>query len=91
MMGQLVPEITIHALSYQHYPSLCQLSMTNSSMRKAATDDNVWKALYHKDFTVEQDSVTPVNGSKANYAATRAIFHINSAFCEIIKESHFKQ
>lgn len=48
MMEQLVPEITTHALSYLDYPSLCRLSMTNSSMRKAANDDNAWKALYHK-------------------------------------------
>lgn len=48
MMEQLVPEITTHALSYLDFPSLCRLSMTNSSMRKAANDDNAWKALYHK-------------------------------------------
>lgn len=48
MMEQLVPEITTHALSYLDYPSLCRLSMTNSHMRKAANDDNAWKALYHK-------------------------------------------
>lgn len=48
MMEQLVPEITTHALSYLDYPSLCRLSMTNSAMRKAANDDNAWKALYHK-------------------------------------------
>lgn len=48
MMEQLVPEITTHALSYLDYPSLCRLSMTNSSMRRAANDDNAWKALYHK-------------------------------------------
>jgi heme A synthase len=48
MMEQLVPEITTHALSYLDYPSLCRLSMTNSLMRKAANDDNAWKALYHK-------------------------------------------
>lgn len=50
MMEQLVPEITTHALSYLDYPSLCRLSMTNSQMRKAANDDNAWKALYHKVF-----------------------------------------
>lgn len=50
MMEQLVPEITTHALSYLDYPSLCRLSMTNSLMRKAANDDNAWKALYHKVF-----------------------------------------
>lgn len=48
MMEQLVPEITTHTLSYLDYPSLCRLSMTNSLMRKAANDDNAWKALYHK-------------------------------------------
>ncbi|XP_059443753.1 F-box protein SKIP8-like [Corylus avellana] len=95
MMEQLVPEITTHALSYLDYPSLCRLSMTNSLMRKAANDDNAWKALYHKDFTLEQDSVTPANGWKAYYAATRAIVNINAEFFNIIKErsiqamSHF--
>ncbi|KAJ9555686.1 hypothetical protein OSB04_010300 [Centaurea solstitialis] len=48
MMEQLVPEITTHVLSYLDYPSLCSLSMTNSSMRRAANDDNAWKLLYHK-------------------------------------------
>lgn len=60
--------------------------MTNSLMRKAANDDNAWKALYHKDFTPEQDSVTPVNGWKAYYAATRAIVNINAGFFDIIRE-----
>ncbi|XP_021642698.2 F-box protein SKIP8 isoform X3 [Hevea brasiliensis] len=86
MMEQLVPEITTHALSYLDYPSLCRLSMTNSLMRKAANDDNAWKALYHKDFTLEQDTVTPVNGWKAYYAATRAIVNANTEFYNIIKE-----
>ncbi|KAJ9173737.1 hypothetical protein P3X46_016846 [Hevea brasiliensis] len=86
MMEQLVPEITTHALSYLDYPSLCRLSMTNSLMRKAANDDNAWKALYHKDFTLEQDTVTPVNGWKSYYAATRAIVNANSEFYNIIKE-----
>ncbi|MCD7450898.1 F-box protein skip8 [Datura stramonium] len=86
MMEQLVPEITTHALSYLDYPSLCRLSMTNSLMRKAANDDNAWKALYHKDFTLEQDSLTPVNGWKAYYAATRAIMNVNADFFNIIKE-----
>lgn len=53
MMEQLVPEITTHALSYLDYPSLCRLSMTNSLMRKAANDDNAWKALYHKVIRVK--------------------------------------
>uniref|UniRef100_F6HBZ3 F-box domain-containing protein n=1 Tax=Vitis vinifera TaxID=29760 RepID=F6HBZ3_VITVI len=48
MMEQLVPEITTHVLSYLDYPSLSRLSMTNSLMRKAANDDNAWKALYYK-------------------------------------------
>ncbi|MBA0824820.1 hypothetical protein Goarm_021462 [Gossypium armourianum] len=86
MMEQLVPEITTHALSYLDYPSLCRLSMTNSLMRKAANDDNAWKALYHKDFTLEQDTVTPVNGWKAYYAATRAIMNVNTEFFNIIKD-----
>ncbi|XP_019229028.1 PREDICTED: F-box protein SKIP8 isoform X2 [Nicotiana attenuata] len=86
MMEQLVPEITTHALSYLDYPSLCRLSMTNSLMRKAANDDNAWKALYHKDFTLEQDSMTPINGWKAYYAATRAIMNVNAEFFRIIKE-----
>ncbi|KAL9434608.1 hypothetical protein AB3S75_029288 [Citrus x aurantiifolia] len=86
MMEQLVPEITTHALSYLDYPSLCRLSMTNSLMRKAANDDNAWKALYHKDFTLEQDSVIPVNGWKAYYAATRAVVNVNAEFFNIIRE-----
>lgn len=86
MMEQLVPEITTHAFSYLDYPSLCRLSMTNSLMRKAANDDNAWKALYHKDFTLEQDSVRPINGWKAYYAATRAIVNINAEFFGIIRD-----
>ncbi|KAG6577135.1 F-box protein SKIP8 [Cucurbita argyrosperma subsp. argyrosperma] len=95
MMEQLVPEITTHALSYLDYPSLCRLSMTNSLMRKAANDDSAWKALYHKDFTLEQDTVTPINGWKAYYAATRTIMNINAQFYNIIRDrslqamSHF--
>ncbi|GMH22636.1 hypothetical protein Nepgr_024479 [Nepenthes gracilis] len=86
MMEQLVPEITTHALSYLDYPSLCRLSMTNSLMRKAANDDNAWKALYHKDYTLEQDSVRPANGWKAYYAVTRAIVNINAEFFNIIRD-----
>ncbi|TKY60739.1 F-box protein SKIP8 [Spatholobus suberectus] len=86
MMEELVPEITTHALSYLDYPSLCRLSMTNSLMRKAANDDNAWKALYHKDFTLEQDSITPTNGWKAYYAATRAIVNINTEFFNIVRD-----
>ncbi|XP_050377252.1 F-box protein SKIP8 [Argentina anserina] len=86
MMEQLVPEITTHALSYLDFQSLCNLSMTNSLMRKAANDDNAWKALYHKDFTSEQDSVNPVNGWKAYYAATRAIVNVNDQFFNFIRD-----
>ncbi|KAK6158427.1 hypothetical protein DH2020_005741 [Rehmannia glutinosa] len=86
MMEQLVPEITTHALSYLDYPSLCRLSMTNSLMRKAANDDNAWKALYRKDFTLEQGNVIPPNGWKAYYAATRAIVNVNAEFFRIVRE-----
>ncbi|XP_078439115.1 F-box protein SKIP8-like isoform X2 [Wolffia australiana] len=85
MMEQLVPEITTHALSYLDYPSLCRLSMTNSSMRRAANDDNAWKALYHKDFSVEQDGISPVNGWKAYYAATKAVVDANAEFFSFIR------
>ncbi|XP_073006592.1 F-box protein SKIP8-like isoform X1 [Typha latifolia] len=86
MMEQLVPEITTHALSYLDYTSLCRLSMTNSAMRRAANDDGAWKALYHKDFTVEQDSINPSNGWKAYYASTKAIISLNAEFYNIIRE-----
>ncbi|KAF7029438.1 hypothetical protein CFC21_041188 [Triticum aestivum] len=95
MMEQLVPEITTHALSYLDCTSLCRLSMTNSAMRRAANDDGAWKALYHKDFTAEQDTITPPNGWKAYYAATKAIMNVNAEFYNIIREgslpamSHF--
>uniref|UniRef100_A0ACD5VE87 Uncharacterized protein n=1 Tax=Avena sativa TaxID=4498 RepID=A0ACD5VE87_AVESA len=95
MMEQLVPEITTHALSYLDCTSLCHLSMTNSAMRRAANDDGAWKALYHKDFTVEQGNITPPNGWKAYYAATKAIINVNAEFYNIIREgslpamSHF--
>ncbi|RCV25827.1 hypothetical protein SEVIR_5G198680v4 [Setaria viridis] len=86
MMEQLVPEITTHALSYLDYTSLCRLSMTNSAMRRAANDDGAWKALYHKDFTVEQGTINPPNGWKAYYAATKAIMNLNAEFYNIIRE-----
>lgn len=95
MMEQLVPEITTHALSYLDCISLCRLSMTNSAMRRAANDDGAWKALYRKDFTAEQDNITPPNGWKAYYAATKAIINVNAEFYNIIREgslpamSHF--
>ncbi|XP_042038736.1 F-box protein SKIP8-like isoform X4 [Salvia splendens] len=86
MIEQLMPEITTHALSYLDYRSLCRLSMTNSHMRKAANDDNAWKALYRKDFTSEQDNVTPPNGWKAYYAATRAVVTANAEFFRRVRE-----
>lgn len=64
MMEQLVPEITTHALTYLDYQSLCRLSMTNTLMRRAANDDNAWKALYHKDFTLEQDNINLLMGGR---------------------------
>ncbi|GER41529.1 nuclear transport factor 2 family protein [Striga asiatica] len=48
MMEQLVPEITSYALTYLDYQSLCCLAITSSFMRKAANDDNAWKAVYLK-------------------------------------------
>ncbi|KAG6473000.1 F-box protein SKIP8-like [Zingiber officinale] len=89
MMELLVPEITIHALSYLDYTSLCRLSMTNSAMRSAANDDGAWKALYHKDFTVEQDNINPSNGWKAYYATTKAVVTANAEFYNIIRERSF--
>ncbi|XP_042451614.1 F-box protein SKIP8-like [Zingiber officinale] len=86
MIEQLVPEITIHSLSYLDYASLCRFSMTNSVMRKAANDDGTWKVLYHKDFNVEQEIVTPTNGWKAYYAVTKAIMDVNARFFNIIRE-----
>ncbi|XP_022861548.1 F-box protein SKIP8-like, partial [Olea europaea var. sylvestris] len=38
------------------------------------------------DFTLEQYSLTPVNGWKAYYAATRAIINTNAEFFRIIRE-----
>lgn len=38
----------------------------------------------YKEFTEEQGSVTPVNGWKAYYAATKAIVNVNSEFFSII-------
>ncbi|GER57586.1 nuclear transport factor 2 family protein [Striga asiatica] len=86
MMEQLVPEITSHVLGYLDHRSLCRLAMTSSLMRKAANDDNPWKAVYFKDFTLEQETITPPNGWKAYYVATRAIVNTNSEFFRIIRE-----
>ncbi|KAG6553127.1 hypothetical protein Mapa_005465 [Marchantia paleacea] len=85
MVEELVPEITHHALSYLDYKSLCRVSMTNSAMRRVANDDSAWRALYHKDFTVEQDSVIPRNGWKAHYAVTKAVSEINRNFYKKFK------
>lgn len=60
-------------------------------MRKAANDDGAWKALYHKDFSVEQDSVRPLNGWKSYYAATKAVVNINAEFYNIIKERSLQE
>ncbi|MCH82474.1 F-box protein SKIP8-like, partial [Trifolium medium] len=38
------------------------------------------------DFTLEQDSVTPSNGWKAYYAATRAIVIVNTEFFNIVRD-----
>ncbi|XP_073055598.1 F-box protein SKIP8-like isoform X2 [Primulina eburnea] len=84
--GAIVPEITKHAISYLDYPSLCRLSMTNSHMRQAANDANAWKALYHKDFTLEHN-IRPPNGWKAYCAATRTIVNTNTEFFRIVRES----
>lgn len=86
MMEQLVPEITTYVLSYLDYPSLCSLSMTNSVMRKAANDDNAWKALYRKDFALEQNNITPLNGWKSYYAVTKEILNANTEFFNIIRD-----
>lgn len=51
MMEQLVPEIMQHTLSYLDYQSLCNMSMTNSVIRRAASDDSAWKSLFHKVLT----------------------------------------
>ncbi|KAJ7521740.1 hypothetical protein O6H91_19G065800 [Diphasiastrum complanatum] len=80
MMEQLVPEITHHAMSYLDFKSLCCMSMTNSVMRKTANDDSTWKALYHKDFTVEQSSIIPSHGWKVHYAVTKAVTDVNKNF-----------
>ncbi|OAE21327.1 hypothetical protein AXG93_868s1660 [Marchantia polymorpha subsp. ruderalis] len=85
MVEELVPEITHHALSYLDYKSLCRVSMTNSAMRRVANDDSAWRALYHKDFTVEQDSVIPRNGWKSHYAVTKAVSEINRNFYKKFK------
>lgn len=42
-------------------------------------------AFVCQDFTLEQDSITPVNGWKAYYAATRAIMNVNTEFFNIIR------
>ncbi|XP_057810028.1 probable F-box protein At4g23960 isoform X5 [Salvia miltiorrhiza] len=86
IIEQLVPEIRMHALTFLDYPSLCGLSMTNSLLHRAANDESVWKALYLKDFSLEQGNVKPANGWKAYYAATVAIVKCNAEFYRIVKE-----
>ncbi|XP_010433835.1 PREDICTED: probable F-box protein At4g23960 [Camelina sativa] len=84
MIEQLLPEVTTYALSYLDIPSLCQLSMTSTSMMKAANDDSLWKSLYRQDFTEETNGLNPVNGWKAYYAATKAVRDVNDEFFSII-------
>lgn len=80
IMEQLVPEITQHMLSYLDYRSLCNVSMTNSCMQRAANDDSAWKALFQKDFTMEQTSTVVPCGWKAHYAVTKAVLEANKSF-----------
>ncbi|KAH7280618.1 hypothetical protein KP509_36G006000 [Ceratopteris richardii] len=80
IMEQLVPEITQHMLSYLDYRSLCNVSMTNSCMRRVANDDSIWKSLFHKDFTSEQSCVILPSGWKAHYAVTKAVLEVNRNF-----------
>merc|ERR1711915_396163 len=85
MIEQLVPEIGLHVMSFLDYGSLCNLSMTNSSMRRVANDDRAWKALYHKDLTTEQAAISPPNGWKAYYAATKAVIGVNEEWYRVCK------
>ncbi|KAL1190702.1 F-box protein SKIP8 [Cardamine amara subsp. amara] len=86
MIEQLVADVTCYALCDLDYSSLCQLSMTSSSMRKAANDDKLWKSLYHKEFTDQEHllNLNPVNGWKAYYAATKTVMNLNYEFFYII-------
>lgn len=85
MMEQLVPEIMQHTLSYLDYKSLCNMSMTNSVIRRAASDDSAWKSLFHKDFSGEQDTVVAANKWKAHYAVTKAVADANKTFYKKFK------
>ncbi|CAM6030354.1 unnamed protein product [Sphagnum balticum] len=85
MMEQLVPEIMQHTLSYLDYRSLCNMSMTCSVLRRVANDDSVWKAVFHKDFTAEQDAVVPPNEWKAHYSVTKAVADVNMSFYKKFK------
>eukprot|EP00850_Spirogloea_muscicola_P020914 SM000230S07350 [mRNA] locus=s230:110686:111745:+ [translate_table: standard] len=80
IMEQLVPEVTNHALSYLDFRSLCQLSMTNSVMRRAANDDAAWRALFCKDFCGDEGNARPPGGWKVHYAETRAVREANERF-----------
>lgn len=44
-----------------------------------------------QDFSVEQDSVRPLNGWKSYYAATKAVVNINAEFYNIIKERSLQE
>eukprot|EP00250_Pteridium_aquilinum_P026694 c33435_g1_i1 orf=385-1188(+) len=90
IMEQLVPEITQHMLSYLDCKSLCNVSMTNSCMRRVANDDSIWKALFHKDFTVEQSCVMAPFGWKAHYAVTKAVLEANENFYKIFHTKSIK-
>lgn len=90
IMEQLVPEITQHMLSYLDFKSLCNVSMTNSCMRRVANDDSIWKALFHKDFTVEQSCVMAPLGWKAHYAVTKAVLETNRNFYKSIHTQSIK-
>ncbi|KAG7546392.1 SnoaL-like domain [Arabidopsis suecica] len=84
MIEQLFPEVTSYALRYLDYSSHCQLSMTSSSMRKAANDDDLWRSLYYQEFTEETNGGTPVNGWKAYYAVTKQVMDVNYEFFSIL-------
>ncbi|ANM66251.1 F-box family protein [Arabidopsis thaliana] len=84
MIEQLFPEVTCYALRYLDYSSLCQLSMTSSSMRKTANDDVLWRALYFQEFTEETNGGTPVNGWKAFFAVTKQVMTVNDKFFSIL-------
>lgn len=91
MLEQLVPEIALHVMSFLDRESLCHLSMTNSVMRRAANDDRSWKALYHKDFTAEQTEISPPNGWKAYYAATKAVIDVSEDWYKVFRAKSLRR